>query len=163
MAYRAKKWRKIGIFTAGVVAVSLILWVGLMGLGVVPSPGSTISKTELRISNLHGYDYEVIYTNVDSLAKWEYVSVYASRTRPAHGWPYLRIFEKRSLLFRYDPAMWNSPLPVIASSGRNSISISIPRVSQVFFERKKWGSLTINYDIGQVDYPDGVSTSEKVH
>jgi hypothetical protein len=112
-----------------------------------------ISETKAKLSNLSGADFEVTYTNSDRLAKEEYVSVYISRTALNRTSAFDRWRNKRTLLFRYDPGRWDAPLPSISNSGPNKILIAVPRVSSITRQSKSWENLSVDYEIGYVDYP----------
>ena len=144
---------RLSIFAAAAVVLMGALWGGSAELGILPSPGSTVSKTELRIPDLRGFSYEVIDTRVDTLAKWEYISVYVSTAGKAHGWPLsLLLSPNRSLLFRYDPGL-STNLPSITAPNPNDVFIAVPRVSSVIYQIKRWDGLAIHYQIGHNDNP----------
>jgi hypothetical protein len=60
---------------------------------------------------------------------------------------------RKTLLFQYDPWSYDAPLPSITSLGHNRIQISVPRVSSVFFQKKNWENLSVDYKIGSIEYP----------
>jgi hypothetical protein len=153
MQHWSKKWREVGITIAIIITALAATWILLTRMGIFPWSNGTISITEKHISDLSGYDYDVIYTNVDNLAKSEYISVYVSKSKIVRAQSSLHSIEKKTLIFRYDPAL-SDTLPVIVSTGTNRIKISIPRVAQVFVQLRQLGDLSIYYDIGHIDYPD---------
>ena len=120
-----------------------------MELGLAPSPFATSTSTEARLNNVAGYDYEVTYTNSDTLAKNEWMSVYVSKSGTGF-LPYW--LHKKTLLFRYDPAA-SIHAPLIKAIDGNTVKISIPEVSSVFVKKTELDGLTIKYEIGKVDYP----------
>jgi len=138
---------------ASVVFVIGIAYIFLTKVGMVPTPSTCMTESKVRITNLSGGDFEITDTDCDFLAKEEFVSVYVSRARTNGGSLLAKWFRGKTLLFRYDPAMLDSPLPVIRASGSNRILISIPRVSSVMFQSKKWNNVSIDYEIEQVDFP----------
>jgi hypothetical protein len=109
----------------------------------------------MKITNLSGGDFEITYTNCDTLAKEEFVSVYVSKAGGNKTSLFARWLNKRTLLFQYDPGMWNSPLPLVRASGQNRILISIPKVSSVIFQSRSWENFPVDYEIGHIDYPGG--------
>jgi hypothetical protein len=145
-------WRKIYILIAIIIAALVAAWYFLSMVGIFPLFGATNTKTVMHIKNLSGYDYDIVDTTVDSIAKWEYISIYVSKSKKVHGNPLLIFFDKKSLIFRYDPGMSNT-LPVITPSGPNTIIISIPKISSVIYQVRKWGNMSIDYNIGRVISP----------
>lgn len=120
-----------------------------METGLVPSPLATSTNTVARLNNVAGYDYEVTYTNSDTLAKNEWISVYVSKSGKSLV-PYW--LHKKTLLFRYDPAA-SICAPSIEALNGHTVRISIPEVSSVFLKRTELDGLAIEYEIGKVDYP----------
>ena len=59
--------------------------------------------------------------------------------------------EDERLLFRYDPGP--DVLPTIEVLGQGRIVMTIPAVSEVIFQERKWMSFSIDYNIGHIDYP----------
>lgn len=114
-----------------------------------PNTWACSSETRMTLPDISGGEFEVIYTNCDTVAKDESISVYVS----ARSWV-AKLLAKKTLLFRYDPAISNSPLPSIKPSGQNRILISIPRVSSISFQSRKWGAIEVDYEIGKIDYPE---------
>ena len=90
-----------------------------------------------------GFYFVISETGCDSLAKDAAVTVFASRTGR----------KGRTPLFKYDPAELDSS-PEITAIDQNTILISIPRVSSIFFRKYDWNGVSIRYDIGAVDYPE---------
>lgn len=155
--------KKIAIWFGGASGLLLLIYFSLAGMGLAPTQGTRFTETKMSVRNLAGADFEVTYTNADTLAKEEFISVYASNANEGKTSWLRRIFVGKTLLFRYDPAMVEGTLPTITSSGPRKINISIPRISSVIFQREKWGNLSINYDIGRIDYPTGTSASQRAH
>jgi hypothetical protein len=152
--------RKAIACSAGAIVLLGVGYVFLASIGMAPTPYTRMTETRMKIRNLSGEDFEVTYTNSDSLAKEEFVSVYVSKAGVnGESWV-AKWFRNKTLLFRYDPAMWNSPLPAISVSGPNRILISIPRISSIIFQRRSWGNVSIDYEIGQIDYP-GTGASQQ--
>jgi hypothetical protein len=87
-------------------------------------------------------------------------AIYVSKTEERGGSLFGRLFSRKTLVFRYDPAM-NSPLPLITASGPNTVLISISRISSIMFQSKSWDNVTIDYVIGQVDYPRTDASGQK--
>jgi hypothetical protein len=95
---------------------------------------------------------EATYTNCDTFAKEEVVSVYISRAA-APGEAFLaRWLSQKTLIFRHDPGRPDNPPPSITANGRGRILISIPEVSSVLLETKQWHDISVDYNIGHIDY-----------
>jgi hypothetical protein len=109
-----------------------------------------ITETRMKIANLAGGDIEVTDTDVDAMAHYEYVTVYYDSVGESR---FHKLTHRRTVLFQYDPGSYDTPLPSITSLGDSRIKISLPRVSSIFFQRKKWENLSIDYQIGTVEYP----------
>lgn len=137
----------------GSIMVLMAAYIVLVLAGVAPQRFSCNSQREMKLTNIAGHDFEITYTNCDVLAKEEFVSVYISSTKDNRKWWVPEWLIRKKLLFRYDPAMPTDSLPSIRVSGQNRISISIPRVSSVIFASKKWENVSVDYQIGHVDYP----------
>jgi len=107
----------------------------------------------MTIPNLSGTEFEFTYTNCDTLAKEEAIRIYASRAS-VKGESFLwRLSNRNALLFNYDPGRPDGLLPTVVSSGNNRILISIPEVSSILFQSRKWKNLSIDYDVGHITYP----------
>jgi hypothetical protein len=128
-------------------AAFVLTVVALIQVGILPSPFANSTRTLSKIRDLGGNDYEITYTNSDALAKNEYISVYVMKNSQGMS----GLFHKKILLLKYDPATSIDP-PSITGVNSNTVRISVPRVSSIFYERHNWGSLSVDYDIGQVDY-----------
>jgi hypothetical protein len=100
-----------------------------------------LAQTRENISNLSGFDFEVTETDCDTLGNDSSVSVFAfqfGRTQ-------------KELLFRYGPA--GDATPTMLSTGEHAIRLSIPRVSDIIFCRNHLEGLSVDYEIGTIDYP----------
>jgi hypothetical protein len=150
--------RKLLAYLASALVLLGIAYVFLAAVGLAPTPFTRMTETKMKVTNLSSGDFEVTYTNSDSLAKEEFVSVYVSKSGQSF---FTKWIPRKTLLFRYDPAMSNSPLPSISASGSNRILISIPRVSSVIFQTRSWGNVSVDYEIGHVDY-SGTGASQGV-
>jgi hypothetical protein len=78
--------------------------------------------------------------NCDTFAKEEWIDVLVTRGGRT----------RQTLLFEYVPA--TDALPVIKSVGANEFKISVPRISSLRYRRDRWESLSLDYDIGIIDY-----------
>jgi len=115
-------------------------------------PGACVTEELRNIPNLSGMKFEIIYTNCDTLAKEEEVSVYVSRSL-VNGNSFLaRWSNRRARVFTYDPGGPGVP-PSITVPEKDKIVISIPEVSSILFQRKQWRNMSIDYEIGHVIYP----------
>ena len=150
MAGKIKSRRHIMVALA-TICIAAVLYVLLVVLGLIPAPTAESNTTVAEIADLNGKSVEITHTDSDLLAKDEYYSVYISdSTAQRHFWNFQR---KGSLIFRYDPASLNAPLPEIRVSGPNQLTISIHAVSSVLVKENSWKQTLIKYDIGHVDYP----------
>jgi hypothetical protein len=155
------KMNKRALILVGSLALLAAAYLFLALVGVVPAPFACSSETKQTLGNVSGMDFEITYTNCDTLAKEEFVSIYVSKTGESGGSLFGRLFSRRTLVFRYDPGMWNSPLPLITASGPNRVLISISRISSIMSQSKSWDNVTIDYVIGQVDYPRTDASGQK--
>jgi hypothetical protein len=129
----------------------------LLSIGLVPGPYTCITEVHKKISNISGFDFEISETDCSTLGEGASISIFASISGQT----------KRTLLFKYGPVGTNFKygptgvdlMPAITSVDRNTVQISVPRVSDVVFRKDKLEGLTINYDIGAIDYP--VKDAEK--
>jgi hypothetical protein len=113
-------------------------------------------ETKAEVHGLYGNNFRIEYMSCDTLAKDEAIRVYASRenSTPIVG----RSVKKETVLFRYDPGSYDAPLPKIIAVAPDRIMISVPRVSSIEEQSRQWENLTIDYDIGIVDYPSNKSS-----
>jgi hypothetical protein len=145
--------RKAVAYAAAGVGTLCVVYAVLVIAAVVPWPFACLTETKMKIANLSGIAVEVTYTNCDVIGKTEFVSVYAS---PAigRGEPlFSRMLNRRTLIFRYDPGKTEDLLPSMKAAGDNRIIISNPDVSSIFYQSRKWKTVTIDYEIGHIDYP----------
>jgi len=106
------------------------------------SHSACFTQVRHRISNLSGLDFEISETMCHTLVVDDAISVFASHPDG----------RERILLFKYDPG-GDVPLPVITSAPPRKIKISVPWISSIQVRRQTWDDLTIEYDIGRIDYP----------
>jgi len=111
------------------------------------------TEEKLKIEDASGFIFEVEDTTCHTLAADENVSVYARRVTPKGAWALPDWRNRRTLLFRYDPGRWDNPLPSITRPSQSTIRISIPEVSSIVRQNRKWQNMSVDYDIGRVDYP----------
>lgn len=143
----ARGWALIAAAVAPLLAVAAIFagitWCFFLG------PSACLTEVHRRISDVSGLDFEIRETDCDTLAKEGWVGVFASRL----GQP------DEVLVFEYVPSEV-SPLPRISSADPQTVLISIPAVSSIHLRHRSWDGITIDYDIGAIDYP-GVERSER--
>jgi hypothetical protein len=135
-----------GVFLAcifGVPSVFIYLFFVVPVTGWNPFDACT-TETRSKIFNLSGFDFEISETDCDLIAKDESITVSVSK---AGG-------NRKTPLIKYTPVGWPNTLPSIAVPDHDKFLISIPKVSSVFFERRKWKTISIDYAIGHIDYPD---------
>jgi hypothetical protein len=115
--------------------------------------GVCMSEDRMTISNLEGMEFKTIYTNCDTLAKDEEISVYVSKSATSRESLFTRWLNRKTLIFSYDPGRYDNPLPSIQATGNDRILITVLRVSSINLQNRKWRNVSINYDIGHIDYP----------
>jgi hypothetical protein len=111
------------------------------------------TEERLKIDDPTGFRFEVEYTSCDTLAKDEGIRVYATKDASKRRGIFSRWIDHRTLLFRYDPGRWDNPLPSITHPSPSTILISIPEVSSIGYQNHEWEKMSVNYEIGRVDYP----------
>jgi hypothetical protein len=148
--------RRIGK-TIGIGAISVLIlwgaWRAFLRFTGVNDPNACISEQLKTIPDLAGARVEIVYTNCDTLAKQENVSVYFSPAAVKGKSWFTKWTNRRALVFRYDPGRPDNPLPSITRPSQSTILISIPEVSSISYQNRKWANMSVNYDIGRVDYP----------
>ena len=126
------------------IAISLVaIYIFLAIIGLAWTPWVCLDTPVAKITGLLGYNFDVIYTNCDLIAKEEWISVFAARPG---AW-------RSTLLFQYVPWRYDDKPAITATDGR-TIRISIPKLSSVHMRRTGWDDLTIEYDIGYIEYPN---------
>lgn len=111
------------------------------------------TEQRLKIEGASGYTFEVEDTTCTTLGTDEAISVYARKAVPRGTWGFSGWRNQRTLLFRYDPGRPDNPLPLITHPSQTTILISIPEVSSIVFQNQKWENMSVNYEIGRVEYP----------
>lgn len=151
--YMTSKPVKRLVVTLGTILLMLGAgYVLLLAIGFM-DPNACISETKGAIPDLSGARFEIIYTNCDTLAKDEAISVFISRSAVSRDSWFAKLRSRRSLVFRYDPGRPDNPLPHITNPSKSAILISVPEVSSIFYQNQRWQGLSIDYAIGKVDYP----------
>lgn len=130
-------------------AVLVLLWAAHAFVPTLTCASETMMRTSLP-----GEDVEVVYLSCDTLAKQDTIDVYLMKTGANNQPRLIRWLYKKTLVFRYDPASDDGPLPTIRASGPNRIVIAVPRVSSVSLERHDWRNVSVDYEIGHTDYPE---------
>jgi hypothetical protein len=102
--------------------------------------------------NLDGIKLEVTDTDCDLLTKDEFVTVFASDASVKGRWFFYDWRSRRKPVFRYDRGRFDDPLPSIKRSAAGTILISVPKVSSIGLQIRKWGNKSIDYEIGHIDY-----------
>ena len=138
--------RKVLAYFAGAIVL-------LVAVYLISEYAGAQTETEMKIHNISGGDFEITYTSIDRIAKDEFISVSVSQAAASREPFFAKRFRRKTLIFRYDPGAWDSPLPSISASGPNRVLISIPEVSSLISQSRNWGNVSIDYDIGHVDYP----------
>ena len=107
----------------------------------------------VRVQDISGVRFEVEDSTCDVIAHNEAVSVYAKKTAQSQSWFSPNWRARRTLLFRYDPGRWDNPLPSITIPSQSVILISIPEISSILYQNRRWDNMSITYEIGKVYYP----------
>jgi hypothetical protein len=141
-----RPYQKVLICFTGIL---VLLWAAHT---VVVKIGCT-TETKMKMS-LPGEDVEVVYLSCDTLAKQDTIDVYVMNAGANKQPSWIRWLYKKTLVFRYDPALEDGPLPAIRASGRNRIVIAVPEVSSVLVKARNWRDVSIDYEIGKTDYPE---------
>jgi hypothetical protein len=145
---------KVLVYCAGIAVALGAVYLILVATGTIHLPGARYTEERMTLPNLSGMEFKIIYTSRARLFVTDYaINVYVRRAAVKDESLFARWSNRQSLLFRYDPWNYDSPLPTIQASGNDRILISIPRVSQVLFQSRKWRNVTIDYDIGHINYP----------
>lgn len=74
--------------------------------------------------------------------------------------PFAKWSNRPSLMFGYDPGYPTTP-PFIVSLGKDRALISVPEVSNIWLQRRKWKNVSIAYGVGRVIYNDVYASEEK--
>ena len=146
------KWRKLLLVCALAFVILAFAGYAILRLTGLMSPDACISEEVKTIPDVSGARVDVVYTNCDTLVKDEAIRLYMSRAESG-GEPLLqRWFNRRQLIFEYDPAGQGQP-PTVQASDNGRLLISVSNVSQVFIQRRKWRELGIDYKIEHVTRP----------
>jgi hypothetical protein len=106
---------------------------------------------EATYEDIGNAEFHAININCDTLAKEEFVDVYAYKSDSSSVLPnWLR---RRTVVFVYDPGGPAESLPRFDLTGNNRIRISVPEVSEILYKQASWDGNVLEYDIGKVDYP----------
>ena len=99
------------------------------------------TKTLETFSGVSGFNFEISRSSCGLFTKEESIDVLVSRDGDT---------QKASLLL-YVPAV--DELPVIKSVGTNSVQISVPKISSLYYGNDRWETLSVDYNIGVIDHP----------
>ena len=134
--------RLLKIAAVSILCLILLVAIGYLLLGTIRSWG-IITETRDKIENLSGFNFEIIETNYDRLAKEDWITIFASKVGE----------NKKTVLFEYDPGSYYDLLPTIRVSGDHNITISIRAISSIRFQRHKWQYGSIDYEISHINFP----------
>ena len=127
----------LAIGGAAVAAVE-VLFLAAVGLW---SPYGCTKTVHQRVAGLSDLDFEISERGCDLLVKDTTTSVFISKAGGT----------KKTLLFKYFPPGFDAT-PTIALLDGHTVQISIWRVPIIFCRKDKWETLTVEYNIGVVDY-----------
>lgn len=125
----------------------------ILRLAGIIDPAFCISEDLQPVPRLSEAKVEIVYTNCDTLAKDEAISVYFSRPTVQGESRVSTWLNRRTLIFRYDPGRSDNPSPSITHSSKSTILISVPEVSSVIYQNRAWRGMSIEYAIGKVYCP----------
>ena len=142
------KWLSLIVASALALAVgvAVVAAVEVLLLASVAfwSPQGCTTTMHQRIAGLSDFDFEIRESGCNIFVRDNTTRVFISRAGGT----------KKTLLFKYFPP-GSDAIPTIASLDEHTVQISIRRVAIIFCRRDKWETLTVQYDIGVVDYPVG--------
>ena len=113
-------------------------------------PGACLTEDEATFKNVGSAEFRAVDIDCDTLAKEEFVRVYAYRNDASSLLP--KWLRRRTEVFNYDPGTPNN-LPRIESMGNRTIRISVPDVSEILYKQASWDGNVLEYDVGKADYP----------
>ncbi len=100
-----------------------------------------ITKVEQSFINISGYDFQIESVDCDTIAKELYYKIYVTKTGN----------KARDLIFEYSPG--TLVIPNIKAIASKKIQISVSDVGAVYEQQTEYKDLSIDYEIGQIDYP----------
>lgn len=134
------------IFFALVITLGPLLVIVAIPFAVMEwfygGPYACLTQVHRRISDISGVTFEIRETDCDRIAKEGWISIYASRPGQSD----------KVLVFEYDEG-GVGPLPRITAVDPQTVRISIPAISEIRFRRHAWDGVTLEYDIGRIEYP----------
>jgi hypothetical protein len=136
-------FRKAAVYLACIMVPLGSAYLILAAVGLAPTPYTCITETRKKIPNLSGFDFEITETDCSTLGEDASISVFVSKAGD----------NTKALLFKYGPAV-DDLLPSLVVHNESNLSISIPIVSDVRFQEHRWRNMSIDYNIGHIDYPD---------
>lgn len=145
--------KRAGIYILGVVVALGGIYTTFTAVRFVGNRIACRTEGKLKIEDPSGFIFEVEDTTCHAFASDESVSVYARKVTPKGAWAFRDWRNQRTLLFRYDPGRSDNPLPSITRPSQSTILISIPEVSSISQQNRRWENMSVNYEIGRVDYP----------
>jgi hypothetical protein len=104
---------------------------------------SCTTQTRRTFYNMSGFNFVVSETDCDSMGRQTWISVLVARGGRA----------PKNLLLQYVPVEYDVPYPVVRQKGANAFRISVPAISTLMYRRDRWETLSIDYDIGDIDHP----------
>ena len=138
--------RVLTIFLALLVPLAALLVITAIPFAVIEwffgGPYACLTQVHRRISDISGLTFEIRETDCDRIAKEGWISIYASRPGQSDN----------GLVFQYDEG-GAGPLPRITAVDPRTVRISIPAISEIHLRRHTWDGVTIEYDIGHIEYP----------
>lgn len=142
-------------FLAPLFACALLVLVLGVASGIIPTPWNPACMTQTlrEISNLSGYDFKITETNCDLLAKDDAIRVFISPTGK----------HQDALLFQFDPVYLRGEgyvMPTITVSDEGNVSMSVREVASIAVQKPRWQNISIEYDIGRIQYPNVKKAAE---
>jgi hypothetical protein len=152
-AVKRKTMYILGVVVVVYAIIAIGAFVALRRAIRAYTQNACLTEERLKIVDHYGFAYDVVYENCDTLAKEEDISVYAKKVAPKGYQAFTGSENQRTLLFRYDPMREDSPLPTITRPSQSTILISIPEVSSIIYQNRKWENMSVTYEVGRVYYP----------
>ena len=128
---------------ASLAGVSIVLFgVAHFGRQWLISHYFCLTETKQEIENYHGFDFLIIETDCDVIAKDAMISVIVSATGK----------KQNDILFKYEPIQWTDDLPSV-NVVDNNIIISVHSIARADLQKRHWNDMIISYKIDFVANP----------
>lgn len=147
-------WRALGFAilvvagTASYLVIDLFyvpaVFIIVLRLLLPPMPHACYTETLGRQDSIGGYDFEISDTSCKTFAADEAVTIFV--TRPGDS--------RKTALFKYTPG---NEHPLITLTDPHTVTISVRRVSSIHFRKSGWADMSVRYELGDIEFPEGKS------